>query len=171
MRIAYLRSPKMRVPVAGKGEIDDRLSVGLDLGDDRFVDFVRQLVAHARHPVAHVVGRHVDFAGDAEAQRDLAAFRPADRRHDIDTLDAGQAFLKRLGDLAFDDVGRRAAIIGRDRDHRFVDIGIFADGQTLVRDDADQDQGQAHHRRQDRPADADVGQAHGFSSPRRRSAP
>ena len=64
-----------RVPVAGEGEVDDRLRVGLDLGDDRLVDLVRQPAAHARDAVAHVGGGGVGVARQAERDGDLAALR------------------------------------------------------------------------------------------------
>src|SRR3546814_16856031 len=37
-----------RVPVAGEGNVDDRPGVGLDLGDDRFLDLLRQARSEER---------------------------------------------------------------------------------------------------------------------------
>ena len=93
--MAYARSPKMRtsatpgerlqpvldvavgvvgdlerrVAVAGEGEIDDRLGVGLDLRDDRLVDLVGQPPAHAADAVAHVGGGIVGIAVELESGR------------------------------------------------------------------------------------------------------
>ncbi len=154
-----------RVAVAGEGQIDDRLGVGLHLGDDRLVDLVRQGAAHAADPVADVVGRHVGLAGDPEADGDLAGFRPADRRHHVDALDAGQAFLQRLGHLTLDDLGAGALVLGRDGDDRLVDLGVFAHRQALIGHDADQQHGQAHDGGEDGTADAQFGHLHGGQLP------
>ena len=51
-----------RVPVAEEGQMEDRLSVGFDLLDDRLVDLVRQPTAHAADPVAHIGGGIVGIA-------------------------------------------------------------------------------------------------------------
>ena len=50
------------VLVGGEPQPHDRLCVRLDLGDDRFIDFVGKAPAHARDPVAHVVRRRVGIA-------------------------------------------------------------------------------------------------------------
>ena len=69
-------------------QMEDRLGVGLDLLDDRLVDFVRQPATHAAHPVAHVCRGIVGIAVELEAHGDLARFLPADRGDEIDALDA-----------------------------------------------------------------------------------
>ena len=149
-----------RVAIGREGEIDHRLGVGLDLGDDRLVDLVRQLAAHPRDPVAHVVGRGIGVAVEPEAGRDLALLGPADRADVVDPLDAGERLLEHLGDLGFDDVGR-GALEGRvDRDHRLVDLRVFAHAQALVGNDPDQDHDQRHDGRQHRAADREIGQEH-----------
>ena len=53
------------------GDVDDRIRVGLDLGDDRLVDRVGQLAARARDLVANVGGRRVRVALQREADVDL----------------------------------------------------------------------------------------------------
>ena len=77
-----------RMPVAEKCQMEDRLGVGLDLLDDRLVDFVRQPATHAADPVAHVCRGIVGIAVELEAHGDLARFLPADRGDEIDALDA-----------------------------------------------------------------------------------
>ena len=62
-------------PVAGEGEIEDRVGVGLDLVDDRLVDLVGQPAAHARDPVAHVGGRVLGVGVEREAGGDPAGSR------------------------------------------------------------------------------------------------
>jgi hypothetical protein len=148
------------VPRARQRQIHDRLGVGLDLGDDRLVDLGRHAAAHAADAVAHVGGGDVGIDIRAEAHRDEAALLAAGRGDDLDALDAGDRVLQDLRDLRLDDLGRGAAIIGADRDDRLVDIGIFAHRQAVIGDDADQHDQQAHHRREDGPADEKFEQAH-----------
>jgi hypothetical protein len=50
------------VPVAGEGDEDDRLRVGLDLGDDRLLDLVSAGGRAPGDPVAHVAGGDVGSA-------------------------------------------------------------------------------------------------------------
>ena len=76
------------MPVAEKGQMEDRLGVGLDLLDDRLVDLVGQPAAHAPDPVAHVGRGIVGIAVELEAHGDLARFLPADRGDEVDALDA-----------------------------------------------------------------------------------
>ena len=54
-----------------------------------------------------------------------------------------------------------APVIGRlDVDHRRIDVGIFADRQVEIADRPDQQDQQAHNRRQHRPADGYVREDH-----------
>ena len=103
--------------------------------------------------VAHVVGRGVGVAVEAEAHGDLARFsaRLIEFMH-VDALDAGERILERLGDLALDDLRRWRRDSGVDRDDRLVDVGIFAHRQALVGDEADEQHREAQHRGEDRPA-------------------
>ena len=139
---------------------EDRLRIRLDLGDDRFVDLVRHAPAHAADAVAHVGGRDVGIDVGAEAHGDLAALLAAGRGDDLDAFDAGDRVLQDLRDLGLDDLGGGAAIDRLHRDDRLVDIGIFADGEAAIADDADQHHQQAQHRREDGPADEELEQAH-----------
>ena len=54
------------------GDVDDRVRVRLDLGDDRLVDGVRQLAARPRHLVAHVGRGRIRIALQREADVDAA---------------------------------------------------------------------------------------------------
>ena len=85
---------------AGEGEIDDRLGVGLDLGDDRLVDLLGQAPAHAADPVAHVGGGgSPDRASSLKRTVIWLRSCAADRGHEVDALDAGERILEQLGDL------------------------------------------------------------------------
>ena len=149
------------VTLAGKRQPHNRLGVGLDLGHHRILGLIRQLTAHPRHPVAHVVGGGVHVPLQQELDRDLADLLAADRFDGANAFDAGQRILQRLSDLAFHDFGAGARIDRAHRHHRRVDVGIFAHRQPQEGDDADQNDGEAHHRRQHRALDAEFGEEHG----------
>ena len=70
------------VLLAGEREPHHGLRVGVALGDDRLLDLVGQLVARARHAVAHVVGRGLDVAAELELDGDLRDLLAAQRGHD-----------------------------------------------------------------------------------------
>ena len=55
---------------AREREADDRIRVRVDLGDDRRLDFRRQLLDRLRHLLAHVLRRVVDVALEHELERD-----------------------------------------------------------------------------------------------------
>ena len=141
------------VPVAVKGEMQDRLGVGLALLDDRLLDLIWKAPAHTPDPVAHVRGGIVRIAVELEAHRDLAQFLAADRGDVIDAFDAGERVFQNLGDLGLDDRGAGAGIGRLDGDHRRVDGRIFAHAQAVVGDEADEHEHEAQHRGEDRALD------------------
>ena len=77
-----------RVPVAGEGDVEDRLGIGLDLLDDRLVDLVGEMSPHPCGAVAHVGGGIIGIALELETDGDLALFLAADRGEVVDALDA-----------------------------------------------------------------------------------
>ena len=158
--VGVIRNRERRYRLAREREPDDGIGVGLDLGDHRLVDVVGQTRAHARHPVAHIGRRTIDIARELEAHRDLARFIARSRGQGLDAFDARERILERLGDLAFDDLGRSAAVIGADIDHRLVDLRIFAHRQTRVRHRANQRDDERQHGRKHRTADAQIRQTH-----------
>ena len=88
-----------RLTRPGQGQVEDRLRVGLDLGDDRLVDLLRQTPAHAADAVAHVRGGDVRVHVRAETHGDVAALLAALRGHGLDAFDAGDRVLEDLRDL------------------------------------------------------------------------
>ena len=148
------------VPRAGQRQIDDRLRVGLDLGDDRLVDLARHAAAHAADAVAHVGGRDVGIDVGPEAHGDVAALLAAGRGDDLDALDAGDRVLQDLRDLRLDDLGagaRYSRCAPRRSARRYWDIRAPS---GAYRRRADQHDEQAEHRREDGPADEELEQAH-----------
>ncbi len=139
--------------IAEKGEMQDRLGVGLALLNDRLLDFVGKPSAHAPNAIAHVSRRVVGIAAELEAYRDLARFLPADRSDEVDALDAGERVFQHFGDLRFDDCGARPWIARLHGDDRRIDCGIFTHAQAVIGDKADQHENQAQDRGEDRPLD------------------
>src|SRR3990172_3307368 len=152
------------MPVAVEGQIDDGLRIGLNLGNDRLFHFPGQLPAHAADAVAHVARRVVGIAGQFKPDRNLALFGAADRGHDLDSLDPGERILERLAHLAFNDLGAGAQIAGPYRNHRLIDIGVFANRQLVVAHDPQQEQEDIHDGRKNRALDAKFRQGHGVST-------
>ncbi len=148
------------MPVAAQRQIDNRLGIGLDPLDDRVIDFVGQQPTDTADAVANVVGRLVAVAVEPEGYGDLAVLRTADRRGEVDALDTGDGLLEDLRHLGLDDV-RAGPGIGRlDIDHRRIDVGVLANRQIEEADRSDQQDQDAHHRRQHRPADGYVRENH-----------
>ena len=139
---------------------DDGLRIRLDLGDDRLLDLQRQPVARARYAVAHVIRRKIGIAVIGELDGDLADFLAADRLQRLHAFDARDAVFQRLRDLRFDDLRTGAGVDGTHRDHRRIDLRVFTYGQAVKRNDADQDDQQAHHRSQHGALDGKLRQEH-----------
>ena len=78
-------------------------------------DLVGQRAAGARDAVAHVVRGLVDVAVEVELDGDLRDLLAAERGQVADAVDADQLVLERLRDRGLDDLGRGAAVDGRDR--------------------------------------------------------
>jgi hypothetical protein len=122
---------------AGEAHPHDRLRVGLDLGHHRLVRRVGQQRAHARHAVAHIVGRRVDVALEHELHGDGADFLARHRLDRAHAFDARERVLQRLGDLRLDDLRARALEDGAHRHHRRVDLRVLAYRQALEGNDAE----------------------------------
>jgi hypothetical protein len=130
----------------------DGVGVRVGFDDLRRIGLGRQAADHARDAVAHVVRRGVDVAVDVELDANLRALVFAIGLDLQDPLDAGDRVLDDLRYLGFDDRGRRAAVGGRDRDRRAVDVGVLAHGQPLQRHETEDYEQHAEHGRKDRPS-------------------
>jgi hypothetical protein len=141
----------------GQVQDDDRRGVGVGLGDLGRVGLVGQVRRHPADRVAHVVGGRVEVAVQGEGDGDLRTAVARGAVDAVDALDPGDLALDDLGDPLLDDLGRGAAIGGRDRHHRRIDARQLADRQALEggqADDAEDDRGD---RGEDRPANGKVG--------------
>ena len=98
--------------LAGEREPDDRLRVHVLLRHDRLVDAGRQVAAHARHAVAHVVRGLVDVAIEIELDGDVGGLLLRGGGERLDALDGGELLLEHVGDLGLDHLRVRAAVEG-----------------------------------------------------------
>ncbi|MNS13689.1 hypothetical protein D3C72_452880 [compost metagenome] len=139
---------------------DDRLAVRVGLGHFGRVSLIRQTADDARDAVAHIVGRVVDIPIQRELDVDVGATVATGRVDALDTLDARDLLLDRLGDPAFDDLGRGSGVAGVDRDDGRIDVRQFAHRQEEEGRQADHAQDDGRHRRKDGAADRNIGQHH-----------
>src|SRR5690606_15886279 len=124
------------------------------------VDLVGQAAADTAHAITDVVRRFVGVDVLPEANGDAARFGSAGRLQDVDACDSGNRAFEHLGDLGLDDVRRRTGVGGRDGNRRLVHVRVFADGQSGVGNETEQDQNEAQDRREDGPANADLDGIH-----------
>src|SRR5690606_5726844 len=96
---------KQAVPVARHVQEHDRHGVRVHLVDFRRISVFRQVVEHAVHAIAHVVGGVVDIAGDVELDGDVRAAVTAAGGDRLDPLNARDLALDHLSDAALDHGG------------------------------------------------------------------
>ena len=141
-------------------EIDDRLRVGLHLGDVGFGDLAGQLAPDPAHPVAHVARCGIDVDAGAKGDGDAALLGARGGFQRVDALDAGERAFEDLRHLRFDDLGGGAGIVGLHRDLRLVDVGIFTHREAREGHEAGEQQHQAQHGGENRASDAEFGETH-----------
>ena len=138
---------------------------------------VGRVLAHRDAASAHVLGQarlgdrdavlDQDLRGvevgperEGDGERELAvAGRLAD--HVEHVVDAVDLLLERRRDGLADHLGRGAGIARGDLDGRRGDLGVLRDRQRDVGGEADQDDQDRADRREDRPVDEEMGEAHG----------
>ncbi len=156
--------------IADQVQPHDHVFVAVDLLDFRRIGFLGQVVEHARHPVADIVGGTVDVAADVELDVDHGAAVFAAGFDETYALDAGDAVFDQFRDAGLDHVGGRARVQGLHRHHRRIDVRVFAQRQAIEGHQAEGDQQQRHHRGEHRPGYRDVGKNHGALLPSPRTA-
>src|SRR5690606_16847230 len=132
-------------------EPHDDVFVAVDLLDLGRIGLVRQVVEDARDAVAYIVCRRIDVAVDLELDGHDRTAILAHRLHETHAFDAGDAVLDHLRDATLDYARGSAPIIGFDRYHGRIDVGIFAQRQAVERDQAKGDQQQRQYGGKDRP--------------------
>ena len=156
---------ELRHAVRQEGDEHNRLCIRLDLGNHRLVDLVGQKPAHTTHAVTNIAGRHIGVRFQREAGRHLALLGARSGRQNFNAFDARDRFLKRLRDFAFDHRSTRTTITRGDRDHGFVNGGIFAHSQALIRHRTDKQQDQSNNSGKNRTPDKQLGNMHAIPQP------
>jgi hypothetical protein len=146
--------------IARQVEVNDRLGARIGLGDLGRLGFLRQVREDAPDAVADVVRGGVDVAVRRELEIDGRGTVDALGRDLRDALETRDAVLDDLCDLRFDHVGRSSGVFRLDRDDRRLHVGQLADRQTRRCQQAEDHEQQAHHGREDRAANRDLGQFH-----------
>ena len=119
-----------RVARAVQTEPDNRECVRFLLGNDGLANVQRQVAAHARDAVAHVLRAQVDVTREIELDGDAADLLAALAGERLDPFDVVDLFLQPLGDFGFDDGRVRAGINGRHADNRRIDVRQLAHRQA-----------------------------------------
>jgi hypothetical protein len=136
------------------------LTLGAGALDLRLAHFARQRRADLRDAVADLLRRrdHVGFETELDLE-ERAAFtrRRVDVAHAVDRVDD---VLERLDDFVFDRLGRSARILHRDVRLRHADLGHLLYGEQPIREQAEHDQREHHHGREDGLVDAGLGDPH-----------
>ena len=128
------------------------------LDDDRIVGVARQEAAHLVHLREGVGHRPVGIGIEPEVEGDRRHVLLRTRDQRVYAFRARDRLLDRRGYEALDHIGRGAGIGGGDGDGRVRRLGKLSDLQLERRDAADQQDQQADHGRQHRPADEEVGE-------------
>src|SRR3989449_9157059 len=102
------------------------------------------------------------FRSQAELDRDLREAERARRGHRVDARDRGELLLERRRHGGGHRLGARARKRGGDLDRREVDVREIAHGQEPEAHDPEEQDGGHEERRQDRPADEEVGAHEGL---------
>lgn len=151
------------VVVAGEREVEERLGVGVLLGDHRLEDLLRQPPAHARHLVAHVLRDGLDVAVEVELERDVAELLGAGGGERAEPGHGVELLLQDVRDRRLHDARIGAAEKGGDGDDGRIDVRKLADGELRVTDRAEEHERGAHHDGEHRAADGEIGDLHAFT--------
>ena len=139
-------------------ERDDRLRGRVELLHDRRLDVLRQLAADLVDLGADVLRGQVAVALELELDDDGETPSSELRGDAVDALHRVERLLHPPRHLALDRLRRRARVDGLHHHHRDVDVGKLVDRQPAVAEEAQHDQAEHHHRREDGAADGDAAQ-------------
>ncbi len=132
------------------------------VNDRRFASG-RQIVADFVNLRADLGERGVGIVIQPQMDGDDADALEAARFHVVDAIGAGDLLFERRGDEALDQFGVGADVNRGDGDYGALAFGILPNVEVVQRADADQQDQQVDHHRQDRPFDEDVGETHGLA--------
>ena len=153
------------VVLAGQGQPEERLRVGILLRHHRLFDVLRQALPDSGDLVSGVLRRRLDAPLQVELQGDVADTFPAGARKGAESLDRAQLLLQDVGHRRLDHLGIGSRQYGGDRHDRGVDIGELAHGELGVSNDAEEHQRQAEHAGQHRPPNRHIRNFHDGTLP------
>ena len=125
----------------------------------RRIDVLREIAADALDLRPDVLRRRVDVASELELDRHLRHAFERDRRDAIDAFHRIEGFLHPARHLALDRLRARARVDRLHGDDGNVHLGELVDCKSAIAEDAEDDQAEHHHRREDRSADRDAAQS------------
>jgi hypothetical protein len=145
---------------AGQRDPHDRVGVGVPLGNDGLFDLVGKLVADARHAVTHVVRSRLEIMIEHKLHIDPRNLLAADRGHFLHPRQTVELVFENVGHRRLDHLGRRTREYGGDGDQGRIDRRQLAVLEPRSAEDAEERDHQRHHRGENRPVDADLGDPH-----------
>jgi hypothetical protein len=146
----------------------DRVVAEVLLDDHRRLHVLGELVPRHGDLVPDVLGSRIDLPAELELDGDER--RAVHRRapEGAHARDRVQVLFEDVGHVLFDHLRAGAFEPGRHRDDGKVHVRKLVDAQTVVSEQAEDDQRQRQHQREDRPPDEEVDRAH--HAPSRASA-
>ena len=134
-------------------EREDRHRVEVELLDDRFLHPLGQLAPHRVDLGPRLLRDVVDLHLEVELDDDRREPFARDRVDVLHARDRVHRLLDLLAHLALDRLGRRARVLGDDRQHGNLDVRHHVDRQAPEREDAERHQREDHHGGDHRPLD------------------
>lgn len=154
-----------RLHIADEGNIlDGRGAIG-NLADDRIGDARRQAIFDLLRLGENLGHRAVGIGVEHQLGGDLAGSLARCRSEIFNAVGRRDRLRDRRGDEALHHILRRAGKRRIDGDRGAFHLGILTDRQAEHRAEADQQNEQADHDGEDRPADENIGKGH-VSAPR-----
>ena len=137
----------VRKRVAGQRNIDDRLVVGVELGEGRRSGKIQgQTPGGLVDRRLNIGGRHIHALAQRELQRERSIPLGARRCDQVQSGNLQKLFFQRSGHIAGHRGRRCPGVIHADVDHRKIDHRQVVDRQLLIRKDTEQND---RHRQQD----------------------
>ncbi len=136
-------------PIRLDDDHHDRRRVAVDLADRRRLDAFGKIAEDVVDAVTHLLRRDVDVLVELELDHHARDTLCRDRAELLDTGDGVDRLLDGVRDVGLYLLGRSARVDRRDRHHREVDLREAVEPELFVADDADQEDREDDHRRED----------------------